>query len=76
MEKRTKEYIDEVRKTFPKNVKNPTPKKYADYLESQLFCAEMNSDNCLEEVIYLRAENAKLRLMVGKWGERGKRRAI
>lgn len=43
-----------------------TDKAWIQYLEGQLVCVWANSEFGLNELVYLRAENAKLRAQLGK----------
>lgn len=62
MEKRIVEELKEAKKHFGKE-----PKKWVRYLESQHICDSMNTAFTLDELIRLRAENARLKLKAGEY---------
>jgi hypothetical protein len=47
--------------------KKQSKDEYIKTLESHFVCTWMNYTNTLDELIWLRGENAKMRLMLGKW---------
>lgn len=47
--------------------KKQTQKEYIKTLENHFVCFWMNYSNCLDELVWLRGENAKLQLRAGKW---------
>ena len=47
-----------------------TTKQWISYLEGHVVCQWANSWFALDELVYLRSENAKLRLAAGKWGRK------
>lgn len=49
------------------NWKKLTDKQKIKHMESEVVCHFMNYSSCLNELIYLRGENAKLLLAAGKW---------
>lgn len=50
-----------------KGKEKQTLKEYAATLESLYFCTWMNYSSVLDELIWYRAENAKMRLKLGLW---------
>ena len=60
------EWLDEDKKSKLKNgIKSQ--KAWVEHLEGALVCARVNECFTLNELIYLRAQNAKLRLQLGKY---------
>lgn len=51
-------------------VKGLTDKQKMKHMESEIVCNWMNFSNCLNEVIWLRGENAKLRAKLGIFKEK------
>jgi hypothetical protein len=66
VEKEAEDCLNGVKKLQKVN-KQLTPKKWIRALEDYFICHWMNEVFTLDELIYLRAENAKLRLAAGKW---------
>lgn len=60
------EMLKDMRDLRYKN-KARTTKQWIKYLEGHIVCQWANGWFTLEELIHLRAENAKLRLAAGKW---------
>jgi hypothetical protein len=56
-------------KSLRKANKLMTDRKWIQHLEGELACEWANAWFTLDELVYLRAENAKLRLALGKWGK-------
>lgn len=47
--------------------KHTGDKAWIKYLEGQIVCGWANNTFSLDELVHLRAENARLRLRLGKW---------
>ena len=60
------ELLAEMKKLRRKNG-HKSDKDWIAYLEGHLVCDWANQHGTLDELIHLRAENAKLRLKLGKW---------
>ena len=60
------DFLKEVKALRYEN-KASSQKKWINYLENQIICIWAHSDFVMDELIHLRAENAKLQVQLGKW---------
>jgi hypothetical protein len=63
------DFLDDI-KSLRKVNKQTTAKAWIRYLEGHVACQWANTQFTLDELIYLRAENARLKLAAGKWRRR------
>lgn len=64
--KQGEEFLAEA-KALRKRNKQGSTAKWTKYLEGHIVCTWANNVFAIDELIHLRAENAKLRLQLGKW---------